>query len=98
MEITQAYKKFLKGEFYKCLCKFEKKEDGLANLISLLLYEVKGLQYVAKNSVSVIRLSSILERFNIDVAEENPNITVIRKMVFKSMDLIDSLDEVGEDL
>lgn len=97
MEIKNEYIDYLKGGFYKCLCLFEEKNDGLSTYIDSFSYEVYGLQYLVEDGDRIITtLLCILEHFYDDSIEPEPDIKIIRSEVFHCINLVDKLFKVGD--
>lgn len=97
MKLSDNYKDYLKGEFYKCLCLFEEDNEGLSIFISTLLYEVYGLQYKNVNPSILDTLSNILEHFYDDSLGAEYDIETIRRECFHCMKLINRLiQDVGD--
>lgn len=97
MKINIEYLDYLKGGFYKILCLFEEDNERLPQYISSLSYELYGLQYLIENKTeNIFILLSILEHFYDDSLEPNPDISLIRKEVFRCMRIIDETFKVGD--
>lgn len=97
MEITIEYLEHLKGGFYKCLCLFEEKNDGLSRYISSFSYELYGLQYLMKSKKEyILTLLCVLEHFYDDSLEAEPDIGIIRSEAFRCMSLIEDMFKVGD--
>lgn len=95
MELSKNYNVYLKGEFYKCLCLFEEKNEGLTAFISTLQYEFYGLQYKKINLATFDTLTNILEHFYDDSLGSEYDIATIRRECFHCMSLVDKLLKVG---
>lgn len=97
IKITNTYVEYLKGNFFKCLCMFENKEDNLTTFIDSIIYEVYGLQYVIEGKEDLLlTLLARLKHFYEDSQTDNPDIKRIRREVFNSMTLIDKSLKVGD--
>jgi len=95
MDISVEYVDYLKDRFYETLCLFEEKNDGLSRYIESFSYELYGLQYLVKDTKSIITMLSILEHFYDDSLAPEPNIKVIRGEVFRCISLVNRMFKVG---
>lgn len=96
MKIPVEYVDYLKDGFFKILCLFEEKNQGLSRYIESFSYELYGLQYLIEDKKEIITLLSTLEHFYDDSFAPKPDIKIIRGEVFRCISLINTLFKVGD--
>lgn len=91
--VNQKYLSTLKDKFYKVLCLFEEKNEGLTKYIDSLIYELYGLYYLldGENQSKVTTLMCILEHMYDDSLQVDGNLEEIRREIFHSMSLIEKI-------
>jgi len=96
MKLPVEYVSYLKDGFFKILCLFEEKNQGLSRYIESFSYELYGLQYLIDDKKEIITLLSILEHFYDDSLAPEPDIKIIRGEVFHCISLINKMFKVGD--
>lgn len=97
MKVNNKYIKYLKGGFFKCLCLFEEKNEGLSAYIKSFNYELYGLYYLLEDeNDTIITLLSILKHLYENSFEFEPDLKLIRSEVFHCINLVDKIFKVGD--
>jgi len=85
------YSESLKNSFYKILCLFEEKNQGLTQYIGSLIYELHGLKYLLADESKLISLIAIAEHLYDDSLQADVDLSEIKREVFHCIDMIEKM-------